>query len=166
MTRRETIIELLRWLPEAVGGGAIGSDFAGGGPDSKLLTFGPLYYDSEQTWRELLRCLQLLKQRSDAGRSSGGGEYAHLMARFYGGYSARKQVRVQRRNQDFTPLGLVPHQEVQTYGSASKHSKNVLDCLVYTWPAWVRARKVNGALEFLDASFRGSPFLPVKVLAA
>ena len=159
MTRKEIIVELVRLLPEAIdaGGGGLG-EWITGGPGSRELRYGPLWYEAESTWCELTRCLILLKQERPA-------QYAHLEGRFHGGVEARKELRVVRRNQNVVPLGLHSHQEVRKWGGATKN-KSTLDCLVHTWPCWVRARKVEAAVDFLSESFRGSPFLPVAVLAA
>ncbi|MCR4338792.1 MAG: hypothetical protein NUW01_02780 [Gemmatimonadaceae bacterium] len=168
MSRADTIRELLKWLPEATGGGG-GSlgDWIGSGPDSKILTYGPLWYQAEPTWRELTRCLALLKEHRPS-------QYQHLNARYWAGNEARRQVRHVKRGGKFVPLGLDPHQEITShpatfaYTIARHHtgSSSTVDCLVYTWPAWVRQHKVDLAVEYLASRFHGSPFLPVAVLAA
>lgn len=170
MTRTETIIELLKWYPEAVAGGGGGlSDWIGTGHDSKLLTYGPLYHANcprdcdggvrcRSPFQELTRCLGMLREFRPK-------QYAHLSARFYGGIETRRQVRFVKRGRDIEAIGLTTHQEIRVQGGATS-SKLVLDCLVYSWPAWVRQHKVDLAVEYLAGRFQGVPFLPVAVLAA
>jgi hypothetical protein len=153
VSRRDRIELLVKFLPEAINGGGGGMDWIGTGPDSKLLTLGPLYRSEPETWDELMRCLALLDGRSRL----------HLAARYHGGYVARRRVR-------FSKAGF-PHlegqMEVVAEGStlAFAHRARWRDCTVRVWPDWVDSGLVEGALRGLTESFRGPVVVPRELAA-
>lgn len=163
--RIETLRDLVRWYPEAIagGGGSGGGDWIGSGPDSKLLTHGPLYYDSPRTWDELERCLRILGEERDTN---------HLTARYWcpPGLEVRREVKMLRRRvhgQDtYEPAALGPHEEVKVKGHPSAHSKSLWTCIVHSWPSWVLPAEVDRQLNKLSELFRGVPYLPVALLEA
>lgn len=161
MDRRSTLELLVRWYPEAVGagGGNAGGEWIGGGPGSKLLTYGPLYYDAERTWRELERCFAILREDSRS---------AHLFGRYWcppGREVGNREVRFVRSGRDKLDPILPSHSEVMKIGGATS-SKLLVSCSVHFWPSWVMQAEVDKQLEKLSGLFRGSPFLPISLLDA
>lgn len=167
MTRRETLIQLIRLLPEAINpaGGGLG-DWIGQGPGPKTLTYGPLYHGNGRctlphgcactTWNELQRTLNHLHEHWPS-------RYAHLSNRYWGGYTRRKPVR-------FSPTGIAlklqPHEEILIRGSRVDHSTAVLDCVIHAWPPWVDQELVEQALSYLDHHYRLEPYIPSEALEA
>ena len=143
---------LVRWLPEAINGAGGGlGDWVGSGPDSKLLTFGPLYYSNPHVWEELQRCLGLLEPIPRK----------HLLARYHEGVMTRRKVRFRKSG----PVGLPPACEIVAEGGAETSSRHVLTCVVHTWPAWVSLPLVGEATRCLERTFRGSVDVPRELAA-
>jgi hypothetical protein len=161
VSRRDRIELLVKFLPEAINGGGGGMDWIGTGPDSKLLTLGPLYRSEPETWDELMRCLALLDGRSRL----------HLAARYHGGYVARRPVRFSKAGFPF----LDERCEVLAEGQAltnqrqgvlvAMHKTRWPDCAVRVWPVWVDGGLVEGALRGLTESFRGPVVVPRELAA-
>lgn len=170
MTRRDTIIQLIRWLPEATDntGGRIGN-WIHGGPDSKLITYGPLWHDScpkgcdgtrpcNSPFPELVRCLTQLRHEHELW-------YDHLTWRYWGGHTSRRGVRYTKTTHGpGQPTGLRPNQEIHRQGGATT-SRYTIDCAIYAWPPWVRQPEVDKAIDYLTNTYQGQPHLP-RALAA
>ena len=152
--RLNAIRVLYRWLPEAVDGGGGSLDWIGTGLDSKFLSFGPLYREVPRTWDELMRVLVLL-------RFERPGLYAHLHARYHGGYVTRRAVRFTKAGQP--RLGACT--ELVTKGPAEGRSAHVLACVVHVWPDHVNEQQAREALHALADTFRGEPYLPLDLVA-
>ncbi len=159
--RRAKLILLTKWLPEAISAGGGSLEWISGGPGSKSLIFGPLYYDAPQTWSEFFRCLHQLDPT----------ERKHLISRFHAGHTARKRLpfREHRRSgilQHREPVALPSCSELIAVGGAEGPERLMLSCVLHFWPAWVSNILVDEALSSLDASFRGSIDLPRDLIAA
>lgn len=182
MTRRDIIIELVRSLPEAIdpGGGNIGH-WIHGGPESKLLTYGPLWHAAcpkrcdgtrrnpsdprkcVSPYPELVRCLDQLRHEHPL-------QHDHLSWRYWGGHTSRQEVRFVREGYKLTVARgqLHPHQEILNgNGPVIKQSRKnpVLDCVVYAWPPWVHEPEVHKAIAHLSDVYQGEPFLPAAAAA-
>lgn len=172
LTRRDRLELLIRWLPEAISAGGGNQTWIGSGPDSKTLTYGPLYHancprdchangNCRSPFTELLRCLALIDVV----------ERKHLIARYHAGTTNRRPIRFRETKLGRVvikrdPQNLPPCTEIIASDYDRQQATGVLTCVLHQWPTWVSNTLVNEALDSLEALFRGEVDVPRELLAA
>lgn len=154
MTKHDTIVEMLKRYRDAECC-LERSTGTGDGPGPLM----PLVWNA--SFKELERCLQVLSgERPKQARQ--------LLARYVDQVVSRKRLRGKRAKDGAVTFDPGQHCEVRSYAKLadSDRAANEWDCVVASWPRWVRASIVDGALQRLEGLFVGEPFLPVEMLAA
>jgi hypothetical protein len=156
MTKAETVAELLRCFREAQEDCISGPDGLRGTGD-RSPGMGQLWKEAEPSFRELERCLTILK---DERRS----QFWHVAERYLRAETRRLKVRVVRKGKNVIPK-MLPHTELvnrsqPVYAIAGD---GTADVLAYSWDKAVDNVKVEHGVEFICREFRGTPYLPAAV---
>jgi hypothetical protein len=150
LSRRDRLILLVRWYPEARSQGERGQ--GSGGTDDRILLPGELWWnaagETHRVWLELERCLQEMSERRCPKAVQ------HLKARYWQVQTRKRPIK---RTSNFKgkrrTIELVKDGETQYE-------------LYEFWPKWVDQYKVSGALDILERIFEGDPSLPKPLLEA
>lgn len=147
MTRRETLVELLRRFEEAREVSFRDGSGGGGG----LVPLMPLTWTA--SYRELERCLVQL-------RSEHRTLYRHLHARYLDPWRMRLSVPVRKGGELRLPT------DCELAAGQPSVGLKTADVIVNVWPGWVDMLLVGAALDELERLFVGEPFLPAEFVAA
>jgi hypothetical protein len=176
LTRRDTIIELIRTLDDVL---LDENGSPGDRRDSRVLKHHSLYHEAcidhvckggpchcqpvcergqrcRSPWREVLRCLNVLRDERPT-------QYWHF---------AERHIRCRRHRFDVKVVNgryQLPSHTAASYDNSFRFKGKTLtvkDVQVETWNPAVRLGKVDRALDFLSHQFRGAPTLPREILDA
>jgi hypothetical protein len=152
LTRRQTILELLKAYPEACGPGESGQ--GSGSVGDRLLTMTDLWQEARPHFLELERCLASLKEERP-------NQYVHLKARYFKAKRLSQDVPVRAGR-----LIVPSHAELVGFGKLKDSQAKTARAILIRWEPWVRNQKVEKAVDYLNEEFRGEPFLPKELLEA
>lgn len=151
MTKRDTIIELLKHYREAQETlGSAGDNGSGEGQPWRM----PKAWN--QSYRELERCLHVISGERPK-------QHRQLMARYVDPTICRRRL-IGRRKGDGSVLfvNMPYHAEVRSYAKLPDKDRlaNEWDVVLATWPAWVKEQLVGHAVDALVKHFVGDAYLP------
>lgn len=152
MTRKETIVELLRRFREAECTLVKSGEGSGGNTPQMPLSWNASY-------RELERCLHVLSEERPK-------QTRMLLARYVDAVQSRKRLPGRRNGRGELLFSPGPHREVRASAKLPDADRgfNEWDVVVLSWPAWVRMPLVNAALDRLVEVFEGEPYLPSEMV--
>lgn len=151
-TKREIIVEMLRWFRDAQETLTQQNGTGDGG-----VTLMPRTWN--RSFRELERCLQVLSgERPKQARM--------ILARYVDPTVSRRKLVGRRNNRgEVVFVKLPPHSEVVSYAQLPERGHaHEWDVVLRSWPVWVRNEPLQHGLDRLEHLFRGDPFLPAEFL--